>query len=77
MLHAAFNIPVVCLHLRIFDPGFTQCGLHAEDGRDLVPPNIGTGQGNMKPNGVFLVDGDPFDATPLDDPGSWSVRGPA
>lgn len=42
----------------IFDPSFTPCGLHVEDGRELISLNLGRGEGNfyMKPNGVFLVD---------------------
>lgn len=42
----------------IFDPSFTPCGLHVEDGREFVPLNLANGEGNfyMKPNGVFLVD---------------------
>ncbi|MFI5382309.1 MAG: phosphodiester glycosidase family protein [Tepidisphaerales bacterium] len=42
----------------IFDPSFTPCGLHVEDGRECVPLNLRSGSGNffLKPNGVFLVD---------------------
>lgn len=42
----------------IFDPTFTPCGLHVEEGRELVPLNLGNGEGNFyrKPNGVFLID---------------------
>jgi uncharacterized protein YigE (DUF2233 family) len=42
----------------IFDPAFSPCGLYVEDGRELVPLNLKTGDGNfyLKPNGVFLID---------------------
>lgn len=42
----------------IFEPTFIPCGLHAEDGRELTPLNLASGDGNfyMKPNGVFMVE---------------------
>lgn len=42
----------------IFDSTFTPCGLHVQDGQELVPLNLSTGAGNfyMKPNGIFLID---------------------
>ncbi len=41
----------------IFDPSFTPCGLHVEDGREHVPLNPRSGSGNffLKPNGVFII----------------------
>ena len=44
----------------IFDPTFTPCGLHAADGRELVPLNTRDGPGNfyLQPNGVFVIDDD-------------------
>lgn len=42
----------------MYDPNFVPCGLHVEDGHELVPLNLKPGPGNfyMKPNGVFLID---------------------
>lgn len=42
----------------MFDPTFTPCGLHIEDGRELSPLNTRSGEGNfyLQPNGVFFVD---------------------
>ena len=42
----------------IFDSSFSPCGLHVENGREIVPLNLKTGEGNfyLKPNGVFLID---------------------
>jgi uncharacterized protein YigE (DUF2233 family) len=42
----------------IFDSSFSPCGLHVENGDEIVPLNLRTGEGNfyLKPNGVFLID---------------------
>ena len=44
----------------IFDPTFAPCGLHAADGRELIPLNTRDGPGNfyLRPNGVFVIDDD-------------------
>jgi uncharacterized protein YigE (DUF2233 family) len=43
----------------IFDRLFVPLGLHVENGRQLRPLNVNSGQGNfyMKPNGVFFIAG--------------------
>ncbi len=42
----------------MFNPDFTPCGLHIEEGRELSSLNLSDGDGNfyLKPNGVFRVD---------------------
>lgn len=42
----------------IFDKQFAPVGLYVEEGKELVPLNLGEGEGNffIKPNGVFWVD---------------------
>jgi uncharacterized protein YigE (DUF2233 family) len=42
----------------IFDSTFSPCGLHVENGQELVPSNLKTGTGNfyLKPSGIFLID---------------------
>ena len=42
----------------IFNPDFTPCGLHVENGVVIAPLNQREGAGNfyMKPNGVFMID---------------------
>jgi len=41
----------------IYAPGYVPLGLYVENGRTLVPLNLGRGGGNffLKPNGVFFV----------------------
>jgi len=57
-LHRSHQRLVFAANAGIFDPTFTPCGLHIEEGRQLVPLNTHPGAGNfyVQPNGVFFVD---------------------
>jgi uncharacterized protein YigE (DUF2233 family) len=54
----AGNRLVFATNAGIFDANFSPCGLYVQDGRELVPLNLNSGNGNfyMKPNGIFLID---------------------
>lgn len=57
---AAGGTPLLGMNAGMYDLSLKPIGLLVEDGRELSPINLRTGDGNffLKPNGVFFVDPD-------------------